>query len=229
VRSRRPIILSLSPGPTAIENAEEVGVNAQMWRISEDLWDHWNKGKEWSQGVRGQFGLLASWEKYAKPGNWPDADMLPIGELEPTPGEGAPRTTRLTEDEQKTMMTLWAIARSPLMLGANLTRMDGFTKSLLINPGVIAVDQHSVGNHYVGRDGSVVAWTAQSADVPSSYLALFNLGETPVRVEKAFNFYQLPNDRYKVRDVWVRKELGEHPGVSVELPAHGTVLFELRP
>ena len=87
------MVLSLSPGPTALENAEEVGANAQMWRISEDLWDHWSKGKEWSQGVRGQFGLLASWEKYAQPGNWPDADMLPIGELEPTPGDGAPRTT----------------------------------------------------------------------------------------------------------------------------------------
>jgi alpha-galactosidase len=229
VRSGRPMVLSLSPGPTALENAEEVGANAQMWRISQDLWDHWSKGKEWSQGVRGQFGLLASWEKYAQPGNWPDADMLPIGELEPTPGDGAPRTTRLTEDEQRTMMTLWAISRAPLFLGANLTRMDGFTKSLLINPGVIAVDQHSVGNHFVGQDGNVVAWTAQSSTGPASYLALFNLGSVQVRVEKPFDFYQLPNNSYKVRDVWVRKELGEHPGVSVELPAHGSVLFELRP
>src|SRR5580698_3678035 len=229
VRSGRPMVLSLSPGPTAVANAEEVAANAQMWRISQDLWDHWRKGKEWSQSVRGQFPLLAIWAKYAKPGNWPDADMLPIGELGPTPGEGAPRTTRLTEDEQRTMMTLWAVSRSPLMLGANLTRMDGFTKSLLINPGVIALDQHSVENHFVGQDGNIVSWTAKSADTPSSYIALFNLGETQVRVEKPFHFYELPNDSYKVRDVWVRKETGEHPGVSVELPAHGSILFELRP
>jgi alpha-galactosidase len=229
VRSGRAMMLSLSPGPTALANAEEVGANAQMWRISQDLWDHWRKGKEWSQSVRGQFSLLANWAQYANPGSWPDPDMLPIGELGPTPPEGAPRTTRLTEDEQRTMMTLWAISRSPLILGANLTRMDGFTKSLLINPGVIALDQHSEENHLVGQDGSVVAWTAKATDRPSSYLALFNLGDTQTRVEKPFSFYELPNDSYKVRDVWVRKELGQHPGVSVELPPHGSVLLELKP
>ena len=228
-RAGRPMVLSLSPGPTALANAAEVGANAQMWRISQDVWDHWRKGREWSESVKGQFPLIASWAKYAKPGNWPDADMLPIGELGPTPGDGAPRTTRLTEDEQRTMLTLWAIGRSPLFLGANLTKMDAFTKSMLTNPGLIAVDQHSVENHALAQEGSVVAWTAQSSTGPSSYLALFNLGDGPVRIEKPFSAYELAKDSYKMRDIWERKELDVHTGVSVELPAHGSVLFELKP
>ena len=48
-------------------------------------------GKTFPQGVKDQFARLAAWAPYAKPGNWPDADMLPIGELSPHPGEGQPR------------------------------------------------------------------------------------------------------------------------------------------
>jgi hypothetical protein len=227
--SGRAMLLSLSPGPTALANAAEVAANAQMWRISDDVWDHWNVGKDGSQGVQGQFALAAGWAKYARPGNWPDADMLPIGELSPVPSEGMPRTTRLTEDEQRTMLTLWCIARSPLFLGANLTKMDGFTKSLLTNQGLIDLDQHSVNNKLVGQDGDIVAWTADSTTGPSNYLALFNIGDSSVNVQSTFSAYGFQNDIYKLRDVWMRKELGEHSDVSVELPAHGAVLLELKP
>jgi alpha-galactosidase len=228
-RSGRAMVLSLSPGPTALANAAEVGANAQMWRISQDVWDHWEKGKEWSQSVKEQFPVIASWVKYAKPGNWPDADMLPIGELSPTPGDGTSRTTRLTEDEQRTMLTLWCMGRSPLFVGANLTKMDGYTKSLLTNPGLIAVDQSSTENKFLGQDGDVVAWTANSSTGPWSYLALFNLSDTSVKIESAYGAYGFPNDTYKLRDVWERKELGEHAQIVVELPAHGSVLLELKP
>jgi alpha-galactosidase len=228
-RTGRPMLLSLSPGPTALENAAEVAANAQMWRISDDVWDHWDKGKETSQGIKAQFALAASWEKYARPGNWPDADMLPIGELSPAPGEGAPRTTRLTEDEQRTMLILWCIARSPLFLGANLTKMDSVTKLMLTNPGLIAVDQQSVNNKLIGRDGDVVAWTADSTTGPSHYLALFNLGDSSVKIESVYGAYGFPSDTFKLRDVWERKELGEQAEVAVELPAHGSILLELKP
>ncbi len=89
-RSGRAMVLSLSPGPTALENAVEVGANAQTWRISDDIWDLWRRepGKTFPHSVRGQFPLVASWAKYARTGNWPDADMLPIGQLRPSPGWG---------------------------------------------------------------------------------------------------------------------------------------------
>jgi alpha-galactosidase len=228
VKTGRAMVLSLSPGPTALENAAEVGENAQMWRISQDVWDSWDKGT-WAQSVKGQFGVAMNWVKYAQPGNWPDADMLPIGELAPMPGEGVARTTKLTEDEQRTMITLWVMARSPLFVGANLTKMDGFTKSLLTNPGVIAVDQETMDNRWVGEDTGVVAWTAKSATGPSSYLALFNLGDVPMRIQKPYSYYRLEGTNYHVRDVWERRELGERPGVSAELPPHGSVLLELKP
>jgi len=234
LKSGRPMLLSLSPGPTAIENAPEVVDNAQMWRISDDVWDFWDRGPGFPQSLKTQFGLVAAWEKFAGPGTWPDADMLPIGELSPTPGEGAPRTTRLTEDEQRTMLTLWAMGRSPLFIGGNLARMDGYTISLLTDPGVIAVDQATVGNRWVGEDQSVEAWTAestttQSSTGPSLYLALFNLADAPRRIDKPYTYYGIENHTYNVRDVWERRELGPLGGISVDLPPHASVLYELKP
>lgn len=229
VKSGRSMFLSLSPGPTPLEHAAQAAANAQSWRISEEVWDHWDQGADPSQSVKGQFGLAAAWQQYAGPGNWPDADTLPIGELSPAPALGLPRTTRLTEDEQRTMVTLWAIARSPLFLGANLTRMDGFTKSLLTDPGVIAVNQNTIENHWVGEDQAVEAWTAKSPTGPSVYLALFNLADAPRHIEKPYSYYGVEDKTYKVRDVWERRELGPRAEVSIDLPPHASVLFELKP
>ena len=83
-KTRRPIVLSLSPGPTALEHAAEVAEYAQMWRITDDHWDVWTAEHkpgdgEFPFGVRDAFDRLAKWEAYAKEGNWPDDDMLPWG------------------------------------------------------------------------------------------------------------------------------------------------------
>jgi hypothetical protein len=229
-RSRRAMVLSLSPGPTALENAAEVGKNAQLWRISDDVWDYWEKpaGKSWPQSLKGQFPVIASWAKYARPGNWPDADMLPVGQLRPTPGEGKPRASRLTEDEQRTMITLWAMARAPLFIGGNLMQMDDALKSLLTNPGVIEVDQNSMAGHMLGQDGNVVAWVAVSKDRDKNYLALFNLGDAPVHVDRTFAEYGfIDRAEYKVRDLWMRKELGALNALTEDLPPHGSVMLSL--
>ena len=148
-KTGRAIVLSLSPGPTALANAAEVGENAQLWRISDDVWDGWT-GKEatFPQSLKGQFPVIASWSKYVRQGNWPDADMLPLGHLGPVPGYGEDRDTKLTQDEQRTMVTLWAISRSPLFLGANLTRLDALTRSLVTNAEVIGVDQLGVRTRF---------------------------------------------------------------------------------
>jgi len=72
-------------------------------------------------------------------------------------------------------MTLWCIARSPLMIGADLTKLDGPTLELLTNDEVIAVDQSSTNNRQLFRDpGGAVGWVAATADGRGRYVALFN-------------------------------------------------------
>jgi len=87
---------------------------------------YWEKqeGKNLPQSCEGQFPVIASWAKYANAGIGPDVDMLRIGMLVPTPGEGKPRASRLTEDEQKTVITPLSIAAVTAVVGGHLTQMD---------------------------------------------------------------------------------------------------------
>lgn len=227
-RSGRTMILSLSPGPTAPAHAAEVAELSNMWRISDDVWDAWSsKGKPFPQGVLDQFPRLATWQPHTRPGNWPDADMLPIGELRPSPGEGESRSSHLTHDEQQTMLTLWSIARSPLILGANLTQLDSWTTSLLTNREVIAIDQTATGSRQVLHNKDLVAWTA---DLPTGErtLALFNTGDQPLEVAQPFTAFSLPEGKWHVRDVWHRTELPDDAGVHQQIPPHSCVLLTLR-
>jgi hypothetical protein len=232
----RPMVLSLSPGPTALDNAAEVAAEAQMWRISDDFWDTWakpNPARDFPQSLLGQFTNTAAWAQFSKPGNWPDADMLPIGELRPTPGDGQPRTTRLTPTEQQTLLTLWAIARSPLILGANLTLLDGATLKLLTNPDVIAIDQTATRSGQVFHSGDVIAWTADlPTDFPGGYttaLALFNLGEDQAVIDSSFEAYNLDPAVYRVRDAWTGKNSTKVKSVQdLTLEPHASVLWLLK-
>ncbi len=234
-KTGRPIVLSLSPGPTPLADAADVQKSAQMWRISDDVWDIWSDpaipAGGFPQSVRNQFGVLANWMKYQQTGHWPDADMLPIGYLGPRPGWGQPRLSRLSYDETRTLLTLWAIARSPLILGANLLQLDSFTESLLTNQDVIAVDQHSSNNKELLVDGSIVIWRA---DAPKgdgmgsgTYYAVFNLGNTPADYTYSWKQLSLHGHEHRVRDLWQSQDIGRTAQLTGSLLPHAAALFRV--
>ena len=247
-KTGRPIVLSLSPGPTALEHTDEVAAEAQMWRISNDIWDLWSNPRGWPIAVSSQFARLAAWAPYVKPGRWPDADMLPIGELRPAPGEGAPRTTRLTPTEQQTLLTLWAVARSPLILGANLTLLDQPTLKLLTAPDVLRIDQTATHSGQVLHSGNVIAWTADipanlpsdlppalrpashsDADGATTALALFNTGDSPITITTSFAAYNLDATTYRVTDAWSGRSLGKMKSIeNLTIEPHASVLWLLK-
>jgi hypothetical protein len=153
--------------------------------------------------------------------------MLPLGYLGPAPGWGKARETRLTHDEQRTLVTLWSMFRSPLMIGANLTRSDAWTTSLLTNPEVIAVDQHSRDNRPAISTASTVVWTAAAETGDDRYVAVFNLQDHEQKVQYAWKDLGLPDAKYKLRDLWEHRDAGAAEGLSVTLGAHGCVLYRV--
>ena len=234
-KTGRSIVLSLSPGPTPLDNAAEVGPLANMWRISDDFWDYWaspHPGKDYPQSLSGQFAKTAAWAQYAKPGNWPDADMLPIGHIGPVPGDGKPRDTRLTPTEQQTLLTLWSMARSPLILGANLTLIDDTTLKLITNRDVLNIDQTATRSGQVMHSGNIIAWTADlPPDSPegSIALALFNVGESQVVVDSSFEAFNLEPATYHVKDAWTGKSLGKQKSIpNLTLEPHACILYLLK-
>jgi alpha-galactosidase len=160
-KTARPIVLSLSPGDTPLERGTHVMNHANMWRISDDFWDRW-------QPLYEMFPRLDRWTKYRAPGAWPDADMLPFGIVEFN------RHSRFMQNEQVLCMTLWCIARSPLILGADMTQLDKLTLNLLTNPEVLQVNQASSGNRQLSRKDDLIVWTANVPQSRDRYVALFN-------------------------------------------------------
>jgi alpha-galactosidase len=228
-KTGRGVVLSLSPGPAPLEKTEEMRKYAQMWRISNDIWDLWHSAVDYPQGLGDQFANVAKWAGVAQPGHWPDADMLPLGRLAPAAGWGPPRDTRLSHDEQRTLMTLWSIFPSPLMIGGELPSADAWTVSLLTNPDVIALDQHSTGNHPAVATDKTVVWVAQSTLTKAHYLAVFNISESSQALQYSWKDLGFPAAQYHLRDLWQRKDAGEQASMDVTVPPHGVVLYRLSP
>ena len=173
----RPIVLSMSPGKTQYQYAQECLDNANMWRMMDDLWDTWS-------AVDAVFNEAHEWSKYARPGNYADCDMLPLGQISMTiadkgfTGSDGGRWTRLSQNEQQTMMTLWGICHSPLFFGGEMTRNDSFTLSLLNNEEYHQMHKYGEEAHQVMNDEALarVAWTSHIGN--TRYLALFQRDNT---------------------------------------------------
>jgi alpha-galactosidase len=236
-RTGRPIVLSLSPGPTQLSHAADVARHAQMWRIANDVWDGWTFAHKHPQddfpnGLRPIFDYLASWAAHAGPGHWPDADMLPFGSLTPSPGWGEPRQTRLTEEEERSALTLWSIARSPLILGGNLTQLDAFTRSLITNRQVLEVNQTARSSRpLTGLPSSLQGVRIWLASVPwrgrdAFVIAVFNVDETPRPVRTEWAELGIPARAVRMRDLWSGR-VTSGTGLDLTLPAHGCAIYRL--
>ena len=227
--SGRPIVLSLSPGPTPLASADDVSRSAQMWRISDDMWDVWDAGPnapQFPSTLKYHFPLMAAWQPHGGPGHWPDADMLPLGYLGPHPGWGEPRASRLTHDEARTLMTLWCMARSPLFIGTNLLKMDAFTESVLTNPEVLAVDQNAENNRPIVQQPDTVVWMASAHEHQGDYIAVFNLSDKPQTLTYTWEDLGIIYGKCPVRDLWQRQDLGISNQIAVTLAPHASALYQ---
>ena len=219
----RDIVLSLSPGTHDIFQAAFIGSQAQMWRISNDLWDRWID-------VKRQFPNLANWNPYMKSGNWPDADMLPLGHIGIRAERGEPRMSLLTHDEQRTLMTLWSIARSPLMFGGHLPDSDPFTFGLITNEEVLSANQKSTANKPLFSKGNQVAWVADVSGSKAKYVAVFNAGDTGDEAIR-INWADLGlAGSCAVRDLWEKRDLAEAAdGKAFNIGPHSAALYRITP
>ena len=212
-KTGRKIVFSTSPGETPLSAGPHVENHANMWRISDDFWDDW-------KALLAQFKRLHDWTPHRKSGAYPDADMLPLGTV------GLGRHSNFTADEARTVMTLWSVARSPLIDGSDLAKLDDATLALLTNPEVIAVDQHSENNRQFFRTETTVAWVA---DVPHSkdrYLAVFNIGGNRASVPVDLKSLGFASSVH-VRDLWTRQDLGLLDTFAPVLPPHGAGLYRV--
>ncbi len=226
-RSGRNMLLSLSPGVNlSTDHADHLKQHSELWRISADFWDRW-------VDLKAQFDLCQQWASHITPNAWPDADMLPLGHIGIRAERGVDRHSLLTHDEQITLMTLWAMFRSPLMFGGDLPSSDPFTLKLLTQELVMHINQTSCNNRELLRQGDCIVWAADSAELADKYVAFFNTGEDPsavVTLDLALFADGSPqNSAYEVHDVWDQTELGMiHDTLQQHVLPHAAKLYRLR-
>lgn len=219
-RSGRDMVLSLSPGPAPLNKAEHLSENANMWRISGDFWDRWDK-------LLNMFSLCEKWYPYVKDGSFPDCDILPLGKLciDGSYMGDMGRDSGFTKEEQKTMMTLWAVFRSPLFFGGELRLTDDYTLSLVTNPEVINVNQNSEKPLLVYNKGGIAVWQTKIENCTA--VAVFNLSDEEKHYKLSFSDLGIENVR-AVRDLWARKDIPKcENDVSVSLKPHSSEFFEI--
>lgn len=221
----RDMVLSLSPGPAHIENADHLAKNANMWRITGDFWDQWDK-------LHDMFDRCYLWQDKVKKGNYPDCDMLPLGRLSKNGICHGPqnRMTQFTKPEQVTMMSLWGLFKSPLIMGGNMPENDEWTLSLLTNNEYMKMHRESSNAHQYLRNeksgrGEII-WTSNGKKC--KYAALFNTDNKAKKLLLNLADILMPDEKYEIYDIWANKSLGCFKNTfKAEIEPHGAGLYKI--
>lgn len=221
----RPMVLSLSPGDQAeLSTLEHRRHHAQLWRISPDVWDKW-------EHIKAVASCCRRWASISCPDSWPDADMLPLGRLgiRQHPLNGPTRQTRLSRDEQVTMLAQWCIVRSPLFFGGDPTCLDPYTLSLLTHTDLLSINQHSQNNRVLFVDEPVCVWTADIPESNEAYLAVFNTGDEHAHTHVDLAAHRLParciaQDLLRCRDTVIDNSL-----LEIKVRPHSARVYRLIP
>jgi len=223
----RDMVFSISPGPAVLEYSEFYKKTADMWRITDDFWDKWEL-------LYAMFERAEKWSIHTGAGNWPDADMLPIGPVRQDYNKSD--WTKFTEDEQITMMSLWSIFRSPLIIGGDMTGFDDFTMSLLTNENILRMHRNARHSHQVWRKSEngneYILWTAANAD-GGSFAALFNAGDHEGEIIVNLSDIEIYSSDVIVTELWSGERLeikmvDGDPAVSANTKPHGAIVLEIK-
>ncbi|MCR4585023.1 MAG: glycoside hydrolase family 27 protein [Lachnospiraceae bacterium] len=217
----REMVLSLSPGPALLEKAELYKQLANMWRITDDFWDKWEL-------LYAMFERAEKWSIHAGAGHYPDADMLPIGPIRQDYDQN--NKTAFTEDEQITMMSLWSIMRSPLMIGGEMTGFDDFTMKLITNEAILKMHADSRNARQIFRrdmgGNEYILWAAESCE-GGKYIAAFNAGETDGVLEFSLGELEGIEQDAKATELWSGESLTIGSTFKTVILAHGAKVFRL--
>ncbi len=216
----RDMVLSLSPGPAVLKEEKHLKAHANMWRMTDDFWDVW-------EALYAMFERCEKWAPHVGEHHWPDCDMLPLGHIGIRSSEHGftDRMTHFTREEQKTMMTLWGIFRSPLMMGGEMRDNDDWTLSLLTNEDLLAIHREGRGARQFMREDEIVVWNSRLTD-GRDCIALFNLNDEERKVSYAMEQAGV-SQRQSAKEIWGQKVQVEEGVISARIPPHGCICLLL--
>ena len=218
----RPIVYSINPGngsgcpptgPTTSSCGLDLPGLANQWRIAFDINASWSS-------ITSLIDADAPLSGYAGPGHWNDPDMLEVG------------NGSLTQDENESHFSMWAMLAAPLLAGNDLRSMTAATTAILTNTEVAAVDQDPLG-----KQGTLVATPQSGLQVWSKPLSagnvravgLLNRNATAASITVSFTQLGLSGASATVRDLWHHRDLGTFSGsyTATNVPSHGVAMLRI--
>jgi Alpha galactosidase A/NPCBM-associated, NEW3 domain of alpha-galactosidase/Alpha galactosidase C-terminal beta sandwich domain/Carbohydrate binding module (family 35) len=216
----RPIHLELS-NSLNIADASTWQEYSNGWRTGGDIQCYCGSPyplTTWSS-VATRFDQVAEWAPYGSPGAFNDYDSLTIG--------SGPAVEGLSFTEEQSMMSLWALAASPLVINADMTDLDRANLNLLENHAVISVDQDAIdATRFV--DTSTQQVFAKTEKSGGAVAGLFNTSGSPEVISVPAATLGLPaSNAYLLNNLWTH-QLTETAGViSANVPSHGVALLRI--
>lgn len=205
----RKIVLSLSPGEPPLSQAESIRENCAMWRVMDDLWDK-------PEHLKKITALAAKWNPYLKRGSYPDLDMLPLGRILYTDIPNG-RRSRLSPRMKKYMLCLWCMAKSPLMIGSELSALSPSEIELLTHPVLRDILRFSRNNRPLPYNGKIYEWVSETDE--KVYYAAFNPNLNVFRTAE----YSLPQNCIRAEEAFTKKRVKNH--ARFLLPPIGSILI----
>jgi alpha-galactosidase len=202
----------------------------ELWRTTGDITAQFDGIKSYgnwhANGVMTIVDMQDTLRKYAGPNHWNDPDMLEVG-------------NGLTDAENRTHFSLWAMLAAPLMSGNDLRKMSDQTRQVLTNKDVIAIDQDPLGiQGFKGRvEDSLQTWFKPLANGDWA-VAFVNRSGKPKTMELNWISENVSDNlsgrqlnsatTYLVRDLWSKKNIGDtkKPLKSVIAP-HDVLILRL--
>ncbi|CAK0783007.1 hypothetical protein CVIRNUC_006202 [Coccomyxa viridis] len=221
----KPILFSMCEWGVSSpwEYGHQVG---HMWRTTKDI--SMEIEATWADVVE-NLDETAGLARFAGPGGWNDADMLEVG---------SPGGSKLTYTEQRSHFALWAVIKSPLIIGADLRNMKKEELTLLKSREVIAINQDPLGiaGDRVWKQGPYEVWAAPLLGGARA-VVLFN---RHVSSDEKFDEHNmtlhwsmvgLPEDmEVVVRDIYKERDIGRFTGAFSDIvEAHGVLALRLTP
>ena len=233
-QSGRPIVLSLSPGGKIKESALPFFKQANMLRVTHDIWDE-------EKGLNQCFDAWKKWQGKEEPGFWVDMDMIPFGQLQlmsPKPkslsgkesqnelkdkinsgeltnvellaGKGWTRWSEFTTDQKYTFITLRALSASPLMMGGNLPNLDKLSHELITNPDVLECNQNGVMGALVLEKDGIEVWKTEEKESENGWIGIFNRNHKTRKLSVGLETLGLDvSQKYDLRMLWKKKKFKE--------------------